>query len=217
MYYFFLISYTILGAGIKYIDEAFDEKIFNKKNALVLAPIFGVLWAFTMLINPVSATILLAVLCGVFFKGKIDNLAHLAGFIIIMALIVIGGVEIMIIPLIFLGISAFIDEVGNDIIDKYKSRLNDNNYLHNFLIKFFDHRWFMKTAILVMVIIGIIPILFFLAMVFFDYSYLAVRIYSKNKQRKIDSLKNIRSYKVCNAISSAIVIKSTTSDVSNES
>ena len=60
--YFFLLAYPILGAGIKYIDDAFDENKFNKKIALVIAPILGILWAYTMLIDGVSATILLAVL-----------------------------------------------------------------------------------------------------------------------------------------------------------
>ena len=51
--YFFLLSYSILGGGIKYIDDAFDEKIFSKKIALTIAPLLGVLWAYTMIINPV--------------------------------------------------------------------------------------------------------------------------------------------------------------------
>ena len=33
--YFFLVAFAILGAGLKYIDDAFDEKIFNKKIAYV--------------------------------------------------------------------------------------------------------------------------------------------------------------------------------------
>jgi hypothetical protein len=69
--YFFLLSYSILGAGIKYIDSAFDEKIFNKKLAMILAPFLGGLWAYTMFINPFSATILLFILL-ILFKKKID-------------------------------------------------------------------------------------------------------------------------------------------------
>ena len=171
-YYFFLLSYTILGAGIKYIDAAYDEKTFNKKIALIVAPILGGLWAYTMLINPVAATILLAIICGVFFKGKIDNLGHLAGLVTIIAIIAILGVQLLFIPLIFLAAAALLDEVGNDTMDKYKDRLNKNNILHQFAIKFFDHRWAMKIAILAVALAGIIPIFFFLAIVLFDYAYL---------------------------------------------
>lgn len=31
---FLIASYFILGAGIKYVDDAFDEKVFNKKRAV---------------------------------------------------------------------------------------------------------------------------------------------------------------------------------------
>ena len=60
--YFFLLSYPVLGAGLKYIDDAFDEKIFSKKYALILAPLLAILWAYTMYIDSFSATILLAIL-----------------------------------------------------------------------------------------------------------------------------------------------------------
>jgi len=182
MYYFFLLSFTILGAGIKYIDAAYDDKVFSKKIALIIAPVLGILWAYTMVISPVSATILLAILLGVFLKGKIDNYAHLAGFLIILAIIFILGVQLMIVPLILLAAAALLDEVGNDLIDKYKGRLNKNSYLHKFVAKFFDHRWVMKIAILWLVLMSVIPILFFLAMVLFDYSYLGVRLYSQFRQ-----------------------------------
>ena len=180
--YFFLLSYPILGAGIKYIDEAFDEKKFSKIIALALAPALGVLWAYTMLIDAVSATILLAVLCGVLFKGKIDNYAHLAGLLVILAITFLAGVQLMFIPLIILASSAFLDEVGNDFIDKNKEKLNTNKLWYEFILYFFDHRWIMKIAILSFVLTGIIPFHFFLAMIFFDEAYLIVRWYSKTKE-----------------------------------
>ena len=122
--YFFLLSYPLLGAGIKYIDDAFDENKFNKKIALAVAPILGVLWAYTMLIDGVSATILLAVLCGVLFKGKIDNYAHLGGLFVILIIIALAGVELLLLPLIFLAPFALLDEVGNDVIDYNKKYLS---------------------------------------------------------------------------------------------
>lgn len=182
MYYFFLLSYAILGAGIKYIDEAFDEKTFSKKIAYVIAPALGILWAYTMLINAVSATILLAILCAVFFKGKIDNLAHFAGLLVILLIVFVAGVELMIPVLIILAAAALLDEVGNDIIDRHKVNLDEKRPWHKIAMAFFDQRWMLKIAILGLSLLGIISIYFFLAMLLFDEAYLLVRWYSRMKQ-----------------------------------
>jgi hypothetical protein len=181
MIYLFLLYFGILGAGIKYIDAAYDDKTFNKKIALCIAPFLGLLWAYTMLINPVAATILLAVIIGVLFKGKIDNIAHFAGLLVIFAIIFIAGVQLMVLPLVFLASAALLDEIGNDFIDKRKNKLNLNRFSHRFVVSFFDQRWVLKVAILVLGIISVIPLVFFLAMVSFDYAYLGVRFYSKTR------------------------------------
>ena len=182
MIYLFLLYFGILGAGIKYIDSAYDDKIFNKKIALGIAPFLGLLWAYTMLIDPVAATILLAVVIGVLFKGKIDNAAHLAGLVVILAIIFIAGVQLMIVPLVFLAFAALLDEFGNDFVDKRKNILNMNRFSHRFVVSFFDQRWVLKVAILVLGLVSVIPLVFFLAMVSFDYAYLGVRLYSKTRQ-----------------------------------
>lgn len=186
--YFFLLSYPLLGAGIKYIDDAFDEHRFNKKIALIIAPILGVLWAITMLMDGVSATILLAVLCGVLFKGKIDNYAHFAGLFVIIAIIAISGVELMILPLIFLAPFALLDEVGNDVIDYNKKYFNGDRCWQKFVRYIFDQRWLLKAAILVFVILGTVPYYFFFAMLFFDGAYLLMRWYSQFRQKRIDKI-----------------------------
>src|SRR6056297_1207714 len=138
--YFFLLSYSILGAGIKFIDAAYDEKTFSKKLALLLAPFLGGLWAYTMFINPFSATILLSILLGVILKGKIDNIAHFSGVIIIIPVILILGIELLIIPLIFLAAAALLDELGNDCVGDSYDKVK-NNPISRFFVYFFDHRW----------------------------------------------------------------------------
>ena len=180
--YFFLVSYPVLGAGLKYIDDAFDEKIFSKNLAIVLAPFLGILWAYTMLIDPFSATILLAILLGVFLKGKIDNAAHFIGMAIIIGAIILVGINLLFLPLIFIAAAAFLDEVGNDIIDYNKGNIDENNFLHKLLVYFFDQRWFTKIAVLYVVLLGLFPLYFFLAILLFDGAYLTVRLYSKSRQ-----------------------------------
>jgi hypothetical protein len=185
--YFFLVAYSILGAGIKYIDAAFDEKTFSKKIAYILAPLLGILWAYTMLIDSVSATILLAVVLGVLIKGKIDNYAHLTGMLIIFAILFMLRIEFLFIPLIFLSTSAVLDEIGNDYIDSEKENLNKEKLSSKFLIFFFGHRWIMKIAIIYLIFMGVIPFFFFIAMALFDYAYVFTGAYTSLKQGIINT------------------------------
>jgi hypothetical protein len=183
--YFFFLSYIILGGGIKYIDAAFDEKVFNKRNAIIIAPFLGLLWAYTMLINEISATILLSVLIAVFIKGKIDNMAHLLGLITIIIfgvfiILFIDGNGLMLLPLIFLTSAAIIDEVGNDIID-YNNFKKNIRFRYRFLIYFFGRRYLMKTAIIYISLLGLFPLYFVLAFIFFDESYIIIDLYSKSR------------------------------------
>ena len=180
--YFFLVAFAILGAGLKYIDDAFDEKIFNKKIAYAVAPLLGALWAYTMFINATSATILLAILLGVLLKGKIDNYAHFMGMVVVIAGVIVLGVQLLIIPLIILTLAALFDEVGNDFTDK-RHYIHGNNVLKKFVGYFFDQRWMTKIAILYVVLLGIFPLYFFLAMLLFDGAYLTVRLYSRSQRR----------------------------------
>lgn len=187
--YFFFLAYFILGGGIKYIDAAFDDKVFKKRNAIIIAPFLGILWSYTMLINEISASILLAVLIAVLIKGKIDNMAHLIGLITIIIfgifiILFIDGNGFMLLPLIFLTSAGIIDEVGNDIIDYNKSQ-KKVRFRYNFLIYFFGRRYLMKTAIIYIALIGLFPLYFVLAFIFFDESYIIMDLFSKSRQ-KID-------------------------------
>jgi hypothetical protein len=181
--YFFLAAYPLLGAGLKYIDDAFDEKIFSKKLAMVLAPFLGILWAYTMLIDPFSATILLAIILGVFIRGKIDNYAHMTGLVVILIILVFAGVNLLFLPLIFIATAAFLDEMGNDVIDKNRDYFNDSKFLHKITLYFFDQRWLTKIAVLFVVLVGIFPLYFFLAILLFDGAYLTVRLYTRSRQQ----------------------------------
>jgi len=176
---FIILSFLIIGAGIKYMDAAFDDGTVNKKIAIGIAPVLALLGWYTMMINPVSATILLAVLLGVLFTLKIDNYAHYIGLGVITPIIFVTGIEFMIIPLVFLVISGMIDEIGNDYVDKKKASWNSKMM---FIVKFFEQRWTLKVAILGLVIMNVFPWYFFLAMIMFDYAYLSVSLYSSLKQ-----------------------------------
>ena len=142
--YFFLAAYSILGAGIKYVDDAFDKKTFNKTLALAITPFLSILGAYAMIIDPISATILLAVLAGVLLKGKVDNIAFAIGFVLVIALVALMGIEFLILPLMLLGAAAVLDEVGNDYIDEKKEKMDQKKFVNKFVMYFFGHRWIMK-------------------------------------------------------------------------
>ncbi|PNX52731.1 MAG: hypothetical protein BV458_08030 [Thermoplasmata archaeon M9B2D] len=182
--YFFFIAFAVLGAGLKYIDDAFDEKVFNKKTAYVIAPLLGVLWAYTMIIDAVAATILLAILLGVLVKGKIDNIAHVIGLVVIIAIVVAAGVQLLFVPLIILAVAALLDEVGNDVVDKSRY-LAGGKWWQRIIIGFFDQRWVAKVAILGLVAVSVLPWFFFVAMLLFDGAYLGVRSLSEVRQKAL--------------------------------
>lgn len=182
--YFFFIAFAILGAGLKYIDDAFDEKVFNKKIAYVIAPLLGILWAYTMIIDTVAATILLAILLGVLLKGKIDNIAHVIGLVVIIAIVLVTGVQLLFVPLIILATAALLDEVGNDFVDKSKF-LAGRKWWQKFVIGFFDQRWVAKVAILGLIALSLLPWFFFVAMLLFDGAYLSVRSFSQIRKKSL--------------------------------
>ena len=110
--------YIFLGAGIKFIDDAFDREVFDKRIALLLAPVLGILAAFTMSLSIESATLLTAIILGVFFTGKIDNKAFWAGlFVCLVGMLLFGIINFLWLPLIFLTVSGVVDELGNDFVD----------------------------------------------------------------------------------------------------
>ena len=184
--YFFLLSYTILGAGIKYIDSSFDERVFSKKKAMIFAPLLGILWAYTMLVNEISTTILLAVILAVLIKGKIDNYAHQIGLITIaifsiFIIFFIDGNELMLLPLLLLTSAGLIDEVGNDVIEYNKKFHKSGRFRYRFTLYFFGRRYLMKVAILYVVLLGIFPWYFLIAFILFDEAYIIMDIFSQSR------------------------------------
>ena len=180
-----VLMYAILGAGIKYIDAAFDEKIYNKQHAIILAPFLGFFWTITMMVSQVSATILLAVVLGVLFKGKIDNKAHLIGLLSIFFLTYIFQIKPIIPTLIFLTAAAVLDEVGHDIITYNKNILKTKLFSHQFIKYFFGRRYMVKIALIYLIILGFITAEYFIAFLAFDEAYLMIGLLSKVKQKKM--------------------------------
>jgi len=177
--YYFLITFAILGGGIKYVDDAFDEKTFKKRNAMILAPVLGILWGYTCLINQFAGTLLLAILLSVLLTGKIDNYGHLLGLAIIIALLILAGLQVEYVPLIVLVVGGIIDETGNDLMDEKAESFTFNGAIKNFLIYFFKYRFMMKIVVVILTVVGMIPLYLFGAFILFEVSYHLVRVFSE--------------------------------------
>ncbi|MDD5163617.1 MAG: hypothetical protein PHD95_05430 [Candidatus ainarchaeum sp.] len=169
---FFIGAYAILGGGIKYIDDAFDEKVFRTRNAVLFAPILGIFWFVTMILSPESATILGAIVIAVFLKGKIDNIAHQLGIIsIFFLLFIFGFFNFLWIPMLILIIAGLFDELGNDYVDKHLE-------VRKPIWLFFKYRFVMKIAVLCFVLLGIFAPVYFFAFLAFDIAYALITKYS---------------------------------------
>ena len=175
---FFIASYAILGGGIKYIDDAFDEKTFSKISALLFMPLLAVFGAVVMTLSAESATILGAIVVAVFLKGKIDTIAFKIGLISLIAILFfMGFFNFLWIPLIIIAIAGVLDEVGNDYVDKH---LNVRKPIR----LFFEFRFVMKLAVLYFAAVGTFAWFYFFAFIAFDIAYALVMEYSMSLAHK---------------------------------
>lgn len=177
---FFIAGYMILGGGIKYIDDAFDEKTFAKSTAILLSPVIAVFWVSMMYLTDASATILGAIFLAVLFRNKVDNIGFHVG-----ALAIISGLGILYFfkfidflwgPLVFLTITGMLDEIGNDYVDAHPK-------VGKYVTLFFTYRFVMKLAVLALVVMGYFGVEYLLAFLGFDIAYASVGAYSLSLKR----------------------------------
>ncbi|MFQ6135973.1 MAG: hypothetical protein ACE5PM_02205 [Candidatus Hydrothermarchaeales archaeon] len=164
-----ILAFGAIGGGLKFIDDAFDEDIFDKRIAGGMAPILVVLWIWLSIYDYLSATVLFSILFGVLLTGKIDNIifkASTAALIIFFAYRGLFGPSL--IPLIFLTSMAILDEKGNDYVDE-----NDTSRILEF---FFLHRFSMKLGVMALVATYYLPWVYLLAFMCFDVAYDSVGI-----------------------------------------
>lgn len=180
-YIFFLVSYMVLGGGIKYIDDAFDEKTFSKNKAILLSPVIAILWVFAMFLSPASATILGAVFLAVLFRNKVDNIGFHVGAIAVVSglaiLYFLRVVDFLWAPLVFLVLSGMFDEIGNDYVDAHPEVIN-------IVRLFFEYRFVMKIAVFLLAVLGTYGFEYVIAFIGFDIAYASVGKYSMKLKRE---------------------------------
>jgi hypothetical protein len=170
-----VLTYFIVGAAIKYVDQAFDIRVFNKKIATVTAALTAILIAAMMVFDPPSAAIFLAISLGVAIAHKIDNIAFYIGLgLVILIPIIFTNLTHM--PWTEFGIllaAAVADEFGNNWADKnLRNRKRQINAAKEAMIFLFRYRSAMKLAMFVIVVSQHMPFIYFPAFLLFDTGYI---------------------------------------------
>ena len=143
-------AFAIIGAGLKYIDDAFDEDTFSKKKAIAIAPLIALIWITLSIYDPTSATILFSILLAVLLSGKIDNLIFGVCTLILLSVLFLTQMSaILWIPLFILTLAGIIDEKGNDYVDIHGT--------YKLVELFFSYRFCMKSAMLSLCILSVTP------------------------------------------------------------
>lgn len=147
-----------------------------------MACILLVLWIGLSMLDLAAATILLSVLIGVLFTGKIDNTVFGAS-----TAAIVGSLSflqrVIFLPLLFLSAAGIIDEKGNDYVDTHNS---------NKIIEFFFlHRFTMKISIFALCFAGFFSMIYFLAFLLFDISYDTIGFISNSYQESITIEKSL--------------------------
>ncbi|MBD3387465.1 MAG: hypothetical protein GF414_00830 [Candidatus Altiarchaeales archaeon] len=173
-----VFSYLLLGMSLKYIDQAFDIGVFNRKVATALAVPTAVLMGVLMVLDAPSASIFMAVALGVAAAQKIDNIAFQIGIglLILIPVFFSNIIELLWIPFGILFIAALADEFGNDWSDEYDKnkqikKIKNPPREHELLYYFFNHRSTMKVTILTLIIFQQLHPVYLPAFLLFDLGY----------------------------------------------
>jgi hypothetical protein len=162
-------AFAIIGYGLKYIDDAFDEARFSKRRAMLMAPLLVALWACVSIYDVGSATVLFAILFAVLLTGKVDNLAFKLSSIALLAMLFLALMSrFSYMPLAVLTVLGIADEKGNDYAD--------GNRLGGLTEFFFAHRCSMKVGTLGLCLASFLPWLYLLAFLAFDLAYEGVQL-----------------------------------------
>lgn len=167
-----LVCYGIIGGGLKYIDQAYDKLIFSKTKAKVLAGLLGLLGGYLIVTDAYNAMILFAVLVGNAILKKIDNTAFYIGVGILITVFIFFGNHISIQwPIFGLLILA---AIADQYMDDWRERKAVSKLLDHIL----HYGYIWKASVLSLCLLGIMPWIYFFAVLVFDLAYSGVEIYS---------------------------------------
>ncbi|MFZ3170193.1 MAG: hypothetical protein WA130_21485 [Candidatus Methanoperedens sp.] len=171
------MSYFAIGAILKFVDDAYDENRFPKNLAILATAISFVVALKLALINSPTAVIFLALVIGVTAMGKttippffIGTIAYIGSYFIFN---IFDGFNWLLFAVIL--ITLFADEVGAEWAKKVlKSDSSDFSNKYRALVYFLRDRNIGLSILLILVFIGWLPLLNWLAWFFLDFGYIIV-------------------------------------------
>jgi hypothetical protein len=187
-----LISTFIMGFAIKYIDSAYDDDAFSRKNAILAAICCGILMGYWISSDMFAAVFLLAICMCVAITKKIDNPAFILGILLALFIPAVLSVQHTLpgcdsctlppgtlvlpwLPLAALVIAGVIDEQGNDAIRRLP---------FEGIRMFFHYRLSMEVMMFVLTLSGFFAWVYFFAFAAFDLGYQMVTYYVDSKLKK---------------------------------
>ena len=153
---------------MKYSDDLFDIN-----GNLFYASIFGVLCAIASAVaaiyNAEAAYLFIAIPIGNILALKVDGIHHILTLVIFIVLLLIFGIpQLSLVVLLICILATLADEVGHELI----STVNDNRFLN----LFFEYRFVLKIAVLLLAVCGVFNIWIFVCFILFDVAYTMAEI-----------------------------------------
>ncbi len=167
-YIILAILFILSGFFMKYSDDLVDIN-----GNLFYASIFGVLCAIASAVAAIynfeAAYIFIAIPIGNILALKVDGIHHILTLVIFIVLLLIFGIpQLSLVVLLICILAALGDEVGHELI----STLTDNRFLN----LFFEYRFVLKIAVLLLAICGVFNIWTFVCFILFDVAYTMAEI-----------------------------------------
>ncbi len=179
-----MLTYFLLGSGVKYVDAAYDDDTFSRRWASYLAILLGLVTGTAMIWDQPTFIIFLSLIIGVTITGKLDIVPFriLVGVAILLPSCYYGFAP----PLargdwklvLMLSIGAAIDEIGNDLADA--------NILKRKLRLFFLYRGYLKALIGLIAIFHYLRLPYAIAFLSFDMGYLLVTRASEKRIARLN-------------------------------
>ena len=135
--------------------------------------IFGVLCAIASAVaaiyNAEAAYLFIATPIGNILALKVDGIHHILTLVIFIVLLLIFGIpQLSLVVLLICILATLADEVGHELI----STVTDNRFLN----LFFEYRFVLKIAVLLLAVCGVFNIWIFVCFILFDVAYTMAEI-----------------------------------------
>ena len=181
--------YAFLGGSIKYVDQAYDEKVFSIRSANVVAIMAGLIMGYLMARDsPFPTAFYSAMLLSLVLARKIDNLAFGLGTVLAVASLLAfypsSEVQWTLWPIVAFLVAGFVDEIADSMVDRCR--------LQGILQAFLNYRPFSDIALFVMVMTGTFAWIYLVPYFAFTLSYMLVERFSERELSISESVDRIR-------------------------